>query len=159
MLPPLRVCVIGPLGSGKSNCCKLLSEESGVPHIDFDDYLAAHLAKLDAEELADVQKVIDETGIPSSDVLNDIAKNIFTMEPLSTSGFIIENFPKSKAGVDFMNKQLYHVDAVVHLKVDSDVLVSRKTKELTKTYAKMQVTQPEKAEEAQTTEIEAFSDM
>ncbi|XP_068016605.1 adenylate kinase 9-like isoform X3 [Melanerpes formicivorus] len=37
--PPLRVCLIGPHGAGKSTCARQVAEKLGIFHIQFEEYL------------------------------------------------------------------------------------------------------------------------
>jgi adenylate kinase family enzyme len=37
--PPLRICLLGPHGSGKTVCARKLAENFGIFHIQFDEFL------------------------------------------------------------------------------------------------------------------------
>ncbi|XP_039746994.1 adenylate kinase 9 isoform X2 [Pararge aegeria] len=42
-IPPLRICIIGSMGSGKTEVSKFLAKELGLMHIDFVDFLNKYL--------------------------------------------------------------------------------------------------------------------
>lgn len=41
--PPIRMCLLGPRGSGKTTCARKLAENFGVFHIQFDEFLQEKL--------------------------------------------------------------------------------------------------------------------
>ncbi|KAJ3221922.1 adenylate kinase, partial [Clydaea vesicula] len=110
--PPLRIAVFGPSGSGKSEVCKNLSRHSGVPHVDFEILLKEHILNLSDAEKEEVEVSIRDTAAPPA-------------HPFDTSGFILEHFPRNKSEAELLLKQGFHVDAVVNLKVDAELLGNR----------------------------------
>jgi adenylate kinase family enzyme len=98
---------------------------NGVPYIDFQVLLQAHIKALPADVREDVESTITETGQTPLAIVNELAQSLFTSLPWSSTGFIAENFPTGKANAEFLISQMMHVDAVIHLKSDQEMLGAR----------------------------------
>ncbi|KAJ3092712.1 adenylate kinase [Quaeritorhiza haematococci] len=124
--PPFRVMMLGPKYSGKTSCCKVLEKSSGAPHVDFDQFMQEFAARQTPEYRKDIEYMIHENaGILSVQVVLDVLQTLFGQEPYKSRGFILEGFPRSKLETDLLIKHGFHVDALVVLKVDSQLLANR----------------------------------
>lgn len=123
--PPLRVYILGPPESGKSIHGKMLAAKSGALHVDFDQLLDSHIKNLPEDERQDIENSILESGVPPSYLVNELSLSLFKVEPWCRTGFIAENFPRSKANAEYLQKQGLSVDVAINLKIESDVLCNR----------------------------------
>ncbi|CAG9096429.1 unnamed protein product [Plutella xylostella] len=81
-LPPLRICIIGPVGSGKSTISKFIAKELGLFHIDYLDFIndtmiPKHLNKVGLKHEKMYDQVFEGES-ESLENLNESDSNILT---------------------------------------------------------------------------------
>ncbi|XP_029398437.1 adenylate kinase 9 [Mus pahari] len=170
--PPLRICLLGPHGSGKTVCARKLAENFGIFHIQFDEFLQEkmllkaerkfgpefeddseeeQLAKQELEELAaqvnvkieedttkkqlpDVRFTEEEEAIKlsltdneplPSEILDPILSEWWLKEPIRSTGFILDGFPRYPEEAQFLGERGFFPDAAVIIQVDDQDIFDR----------------------------------
>nr|XP_034380594.1 adenylate kinase 9 [Arvicanthis niloticus] len=170
--PPLRICLLGPHGSGKTVCARKLAENFGIFHIQFEEFLQEKMllkaerkfgpefeddseeeqsTKQELEELAaqanvkleedatkkqlpDVQFTEEEEAIKlsltdneplPSEVLDPILSEWWLKEPIRSTGFILDGFPRYPEEAQFLGERGFFPDAAVVIQVDDQDIFDR----------------------------------
>nr|XP_045247606.1 adenylate kinase 9 isoform X5 [Macaca fascicularis] len=170
--PPLRICLVGPQGSGKTLCGRQLAEKLNIFHIQFEEVLQEKLllktekkvgpefeedsedeqaAKQELEELAiqanvkveeentkkqlpEVQLTEEEEVIKSSlmeneplppEILEAILSEWWLKEPIRSTGFILDGFPRYPEEAQFLGDHGFFPDATVFIQVDDQDIFDR----------------------------------
>ncbi|XP_070306077.1 adenylate kinase 9 isoform X2 [Odocoileus virginianus] len=170
--PPLRICLLGPHGSGKTVCGRQLAEKLGIFHIQFEEFLQEklmlktekkvgpefeddsedeQLVKQELEELAikanvtieeentkklpqEVQLTDEEEAIRLNlteneplppEILEAILSEWWFKEPICSTGFILDGFPRYPDEVQFLGEHGLFPDAAVFIQVDDQDISDR----------------------------------
>ncbi|XP_057593660.1 adenylate kinase 9 [Hippopotamus amphibius kiboko] len=170
--PPLRICLLGPHGSGKTVCGRQLAESLGIFHIQFEEFLQEKLmlktekkagpefeddsedeqfAKQELEELAvqanvtieeknakklpqEVQLTEEEEAIRLNlteneplppEILEAILSEWWFKEPIRSTGFVLDGFPRYPDEVQFLGERGFFPDAAVFMQVDDQDISDR----------------------------------
>ncbi len=125
----MRIILLGAPGSGKGTQAKLLVEKYGIVQISTGDLLRAAVAA--GTELGKQAKVLMDAGklVPDEIVLGMIKEKLAS--PESTTGFILDGFPRNQSQAEaletLLKEQDQPLDAVVHIEVDPEEIVKRIT--------------------------------
>ncbi|CAD7940570.1 unnamed protein product [Amoebophrya sp. A25] len=105
---PLRICVLGPLGSGRSTQAAKVAADFGVVHVDVN----AMVAGVPAESLSD-EEMCDKVGkrLRQADCLR--------------KGWVLDGFPATPAQASFLKKAHLWPSRVVALSVPESVCLQR----------------------------------
>ncbi|XP_075410105.1 adenylate kinase 9 [Tenrec ecaudatus] len=170
--PPLRLCLLGPHGSGKTVCGSSLAKKLGIFHIQFEEFLQEklmlktekkvgpefeedsedeQLIKQEMEELAiqanivleeektkklppEVNLTEEEEAIKSNlieneplppEILEGILSEWWFKEPICSTGFILDGFPRYLEEAQFLGEHGFFPDAAVFLQVDDQDITDR----------------------------------
>ncbi|XP_066229584.1 adenylate kinase 9 isoform X3 [Saccopteryx leptura] len=170
--PPLRICLLGPHGAGKTVCSRQLAEKLGLFHIQFEEFLQEkimlktekkvgpefeedaeeeQLIKQELEELAiqanvvlkeentkkppsEVQFTEEEEAIRFSlleneplppEILEEILSDWWFKEPIRSTGFILDGFPRYFDEAQFLGEHGFFLDAAVLIQVDDQDVSER----------------------------------
>ncbi|XP_008261582.3 adenylate kinase 9 isoform X1 [Oryctolagus cuniculus] len=170
--PPLRICLLGPRGAGKTVCGRQAAEKFGLFHIQFDEVLQEKLllkiekrvgpefeedleeeqaAKQELEELAmqanvtieeektkqqppDIHLTEEEEAIKTSlmeneplpsEILEAILSEWWFKEPIRSTGFILDGFPRYLEEAQFLGEHGFFPDAAVFIQVDDQDISDR----------------------------------
>ncbi|MXQ85624.1 hypothetical protein E5288_WYG001326 [Bos mutus] len=170
--PPLRICLLGPHGSGKTVCGRQLAEKLGIFHIQFEEFLQEKLmlktekkvgpefeddsedeqfVKQELEELAiqanvtieeentkklpqEVQLTEEEEAIRLNlteneplplEILEAILSEWWFKEPICSTGFVLDGFPRYPDEVQFLGEHGLFPDAAVFIQVDDQDISDR----------------------------------
>ncbi|XP_041615307.1 adenylate kinase 9 isoform X4 [Vulpes lagopus] len=171
--PPVRICLLGPHGSGKTTCGRQLAEKWGIFHIQFEEYLQEKImlktekrigtefeedsdeeqfAKQELEELAiqanvkieeentrkpvlqEVQFTEEEEAIRLNlmeneplppEILETILSEWWLTEPIRSTGFILDGFPRYPEEALFLGEHGFFPDAAVFIQVDDQDISDR----------------------------------
>ncbi|XP_045150541.1 adenylate kinase 9 [Echinops telfairi] len=170
--PPLRLCLLGPHGSGKTVCGSSLAKKLGIFHIQFEEFLQEKLMlktekkvgpefeedsedeqmiKQEIEELAiqanivleeektkkpppEVHLTEEEDAIKSNlieneplppEILEGILSEWWFKEPICSTGFILDGFPRYLEEAQFLGERGFFPDAAVFLQVDDQDVTDR----------------------------------
>ncbi|XP_055981425.1 adenylate kinase 9 [Sorex fumeus] len=176
--PPLRICLLGPHGSGKTVCGRKLAEKFGIFHIQFEEFLQEKLMlktekragpefeeesddeqafKQEFEELAaqahvaikisntkkpkpvDVELTEEEEAIKAnlmendplpSEILEKFLSEWWFQEPIRSTGFILDGFPRNPEEAQILGEHGFFPDAAVFLQVEDQDISDRLLPEL-----------------------------
>nr|XP_058163256.1 adenylate kinase 9 isoform X2 [Dasypus novemcinctus] len=170
--PPLRICLLGPHGSGKTVCGRHLAENLGIFHIQFEEFLQEKLklkiekkigpefdedseeeqsTKQELEELAiqanvkieeentkkqhpEVQLTEEEEAIKANltenellppEILEAILSEWWLKEPMRSTGFILDGFPRYPEEAQFLVERGFCPDAAVFIQVEDHDISNR----------------------------------
>jgi adenylate kinase len=133
----MRLILLGPPGAGKGTQAQRLVERHGIPQLSTGDMLRAAVANSTAVGKR-AKAVMDSGQLVSDDIVNQIVSERID-EPDCRRGFILDGFPRTTAQAEALTKMLdekdQRLDAVIELKVDESVLVSRMEKRVADTIA------------------------
>jgi len=127
---PPRILITGISGSGKTTVFKSIPI-GNVRYIEFKKFVEEiYVPTLPKEEQKDCSKLIFESvdsmdnPVVETHIFN-IMKLLFTEEPYVSTGFILENFPRTQSEVQTLIKNNYVFDAVICLKIESNIAADR----------------------------------
>ncbi|XP_068933174.1 adenylate kinase 9 [Petaurus breviceps papuanus] len=169
--PPLRVCLIGPHGSGKTVCARWLAEKFGIFHIQFEEFLQEKIMikterrvgpeydeeieeeaaerqeleeiatqaniKLEIEKSKPGKEIVftdEEEAIKANLVENEVLppeildlylSEWWLKEPIRSTGFILDGFPRNVDEVQFLGERGFCPDIVVGLLVEEQEIIDR----------------------------------
>ncbi len=126
----MRVVLLGPPGSGKGTCAKIIGELYGVPVITTGDMLRAAVAK--ATLLGVTAKgYMDRGELVPDDLVNDLVAERLR-EPDAANGFILDGYPRSVKQAEALDKILKDtgkkLDHVLHVTLEDEVIIDRLSK-------------------------------
>ncbi|KAM9002916.1 adenylate kinase 9 [Sarcophilus harrisii] len=169
--PPLRICLIGPHGSGKTVCGRWLAEKFGIFHIQFEEFLQEKImmkterrvgpeydeeieeAAAEKQELEEITtqanmildneksklnkelvftdeeeaikaNLVENEALPS-EILELYLSEWWLKEPIRSTGFILDGFPRTLEEVQLMGEHGFCPDAVVALLVEEQEIIDR----------------------------------
>jgi adenylate kinase len=123
----MRLILLGPPGAGKGTQAQRLVERHGIVQLSTGDMLRAAVAA--GTEIGLKAKAIMDRGelVPDEVVVGIVADRIEKAD--ATSGFILDGFPRTVGQAEALDVMLKEknlkIDAVVEIKVDEGILLSR----------------------------------
>lgn len=145
-VPPVRICITGVLGSGKTTAAQNIAQNCGLAYVNYDDLLLSALnlpctGNIDHVITTDVSSDDDYTIYADSVNLlkeylnnnqtlgNDLVKRVLYQlwfrEPYLSSGFILDNFPRRSSDIEIMTENYFIPDMVIKLFVTQEHVHSR----------------------------------
>ncbi len=126
----MRVVLLGPPGSGKGTCAKIIGELYGVPVITTGDMLRAAVAK--ATQLGMMAKgYMDRGELVPDDLVNDLVTERLG-ERDAANGFILDGYPRSVKQAEALDKILKKtnkkLDHILHVTLEDEVIIDRLSK-------------------------------
>ncbi|XP_072494186.1 adenylate kinase 9 [Notamacropus eugenii] len=173
--PPLRVCLLGPHGAGKTVCGRWLAEKFGIFHIQFEEFLQEKIMlktqrrvgpeyddeiEEEATERQELEEIAAQANITLESEKNKPGKEIvftdeeeaikanlvdnetlppeildlylsewFLKEPIRSTGFILDGFPRNVDEVQFLGDRGFCPDIVIGLVVEEQEIIDRQLAE------------------------------
>ncbi len=126
----MRVVLLGPPGSGKGTCAKIIGEMYDVPVITTGDMLRAAVAR--ATPLGVTAKGYMERGeLVPDDLVNDLVAERLK-EPDAGNGFILDGYPRSPKQAEALERILEQtgkrLNHVLHVNLEDETIIDRLSK-------------------------------
>ncbi|MDC8446247.1 MAG: adenylate kinase [Nitrosomonas sp.] len=119
----MRVILLGGPGAGKGTQANYIKEHFGIPQISTGDMLR-NAVKAGTELGLMAKEIMDSGGLVSDDIIINLVKERIA-EPDCTRGFLFDGFPRTIPQADAMKAADVHIDYVVEIDVDDDVIIQR----------------------------------
>lgn len=123
----MRLVLLGPPGAGKGTQAQILIDTYGIPQLSTGDMLRAAIAAKTPLGL-EAKAIVDRGDLVSDEIVSGIISERMD-EPDCAKGFILDGFPRTIAQAQALTHMLdrkgLHIDAVIEIKADSDILVGR----------------------------------
>ena len=123
----MRIVLLGPPGSGKGTCAKLIEDLYGVPVITTGNMLRAAVAN--NTPLGKTAKGYMDRGelVPDDLVNNLVAERL--SEPDAANGFIMDGYPRSAKQAGALDESLKRMgkslDHVLHVNLEDEIIIKR----------------------------------
>lgn len=123
----MRLILLGPPGAGKGTQAKVLVDTYGIPQLSTGDILRSAIANKTPLGLA-AKEVMDRGDLVSDEIVNGIVSERLDAEDCK-AGFVLDGFPRTIPQAEALDQMLadkgMHLNAVVEIKAEPDVLIAR----------------------------------
>jgi adenylate kinase len=119
----MRLILLGAPGAGKGTQAKFICEKFGIPQISTGDMLRAAVKAGTPLGLA-AKKVMDSGALVSDDIIIGLVKERLK-EPDCKNGYLFDGFPRTIPQAEAMKEAGVHLDYVLEIAVNDDVIVDR----------------------------------
>ncbi|MBP0614700.1 adenylate kinase [Jiella mangrovi] len=123
----MKLILLGPPGAGKGTQAQRLVNGHNVPQLSTGDMLRAAVAA-ETEVGLKAKAIMDAGNLVPDEVVNAIVADRIAEDDCS-EGFILDGYPRTLKQADALEELLeqrgQHLDHVIELRVDDDVLVTR----------------------------------
>ncbi|WP_455479959.1 adenylate kinase [Bartonella sp. B23] len=131
----MRIILLGPPGAGKGTQAKMLAEEYNIPQLSTGDVLREVIAG-ETEIGKKAKDIISSGALVSDCIVNQIVSDRIDKDDC-VNGFVLDGYPRTIGQAEALQKILQsknmHLDAVIELRVDEDVLIERVKKRIKET--------------------------
>ncbi|KAK4878277.1 hypothetical protein RN001_010783 [Aquatica leii] len=137
-IPPPRICIVGPYGSGKASVAKDLSSNLGLYNAMYENLLKTQIAPrskmcfhevlrnaIGGSKTEHVRNYLINDKALDEDLLEKIVSPLWTDEYRKMHGFVLSGFPKRQSDVDFMLKHFTIPDIIIELSINQGEVRNR----------------------------------
>ena len=117
LIPPPRLCIVGPSCSGKTILAKGLSKELGLYYVSYEQCLRnIRIEHSNSDTSLSIQNYLLKGECLPEHIVSDLNMERFWFEePTLLCGFALDDFPKKPIDVEYIVKHLTIPDIVVEL--------------------------------------------
>jgi len=123
----VRVVLLGPPGSGKGTCAKIIGELYNVPVITTGDMLRAAVA-MSTPLGVTAKGYMDRGELVPDDLVNVFVEERLS-EPDAKNGFILDGYPRSPRQAETLERVLKksgkRLDHVLHVVLEDEIIIDR----------------------------------
>jgi adenylate kinase len=123
----VRVVLLGPPGSGKGTCAKIIGELYHVPVITTGDMLRAAVATSTSLGVT-AKGYMDHGELVPDDLVNALVEERLK-EPDAMNGFILDGYPRSPRQAEALERVLEKsgkkLDHVLHVALEDEIIIDR----------------------------------
>ncbi|MBO0905382.1 adenylate kinase [Jiella sonneratiae] len=123
----MKLILLGPPGAGKGTQAQRLIDRHEIPQLSTGDMLRAAVAA-ETEVGKKARAIMDAGNLVPDEVVNAIVADRLA-EADCANGFILDGYPRTLRQADALEELLeargQHLDHVIELRVDDDILVKR----------------------------------
>lgn len=118
----MRLVFIGPPGSGKGTCAKILSQKYGIPHISTGDVFREEISK--GTELGlKVKEYVERGLLVPDEIVIEVVREILK-RPQCKRGFILDGFPRTLRQAEELDV-FTTIDAAILFQVPVEIIIAR----------------------------------
>jgi len=117
-LRPVRVCVLGPLGSGRTSLARRVSKHYGAVHVDVAQIVRG------MKEVGAVEANVLAEDVPDAQLCAAVRERLDQLD-CAHKGWVLDGFPMNRQQAQFLPNAHLMPSRVLHVTIPEDVCVKR----------------------------------
>lgn len=119
----MRIILLGPPGAGKGTQAQFIVQHFHIPQISTGDMLRAAVKAQTPLGLS-AKEIMDRGELMPDAVITELVKERI-VQPDCHNGFLLDGFPRTLAQAEALKQQNIHIDYVIELQIEDNVIVER----------------------------------
>ena len=124
-----KIVFLGAPGAGKGTTARIVSAETGIPHISTGDLFREQISKKTKLGVLADSYIKDGNFVPDDITLKIVLERL--SQPDCKKGYILDGFPRNIAQANEFEKTDFKIDLVLNLNVSEERLIERLSHRLT----------------------------